>query len=182
MTTGQNLDALGIYQFSRIKTVSGARLLDPVGQMPERGKPSAEIPGKADLVAVFAAIGPLFGVYQVKDMGDVGLGGGDTPGIFADQDVFHPFRELKFDLAGDFFVFYDIHRNIGIDKAEDVQVYGDGVVDLDNVLAAHVFRTGVYHKGHGIGGLAEAEPVEDPNPQARFNMIDDDTVFYFGDI
>jgi hypothetical protein len=144
--------------------------------------PLTEIPGGADLVAVFAAIGTLFGVFQVKDVGDIGLGRGDTPGIFTDQDVFHPFRKLEFDLPGDFFIFDDIHRNIGIDKAEDIQIYGDGVVDLDDVLAAHVFGAGVYHKGHRIGGLTEAEPVEDPEPQTRFNMIDDDPVFYFGDI
>jgi hypothetical protein len=138
-----------------------------------------KLSGGSYLVAVFAAVGPQFRVFQVEDMRNVSLGGGDAPGVFAGQHIFYPFGEFEFYLFGDLFVFDDIHRDVGIDKAKNVKVDSNGVVNFNDVFAPHVFRSGVYHKGNGVTGFVQAKPVKNPDALSRPDMIDDDTVFDF---
>jgi hypothetical protein len=98
-----------------------------------------KVPCGPYLIAVFAAVGPQLGILQMKNMRDVFFGGGDAPGVLAEKNVFNLFGELEFDLFGDLFMLDDVYRDIGIDKAQNVKVDSNSVIDLDDVLAAHPF-------------------------------------------
>jgi hypothetical protein len=136
-----------------------------------------KLSGRTDLVTVFTAVSPQFRVFQVEDVRNVRLGRGDAPGVLAYQHIFYPFGEFKFYLVGYLFVFDDIHRNMGIDKAQYVKVDSNGVVNFDDVFAAHVFRRGVYYERYGVMGFVQPQPVKNPDALSRSDMIDDDTVF-----
>jgi hypothetical protein len=75
----------------------------------------------------------------MENVGDIFFGGGDAPRILADQNVLHLFGKFEFYLPGDLFMLNNVHRDIGIDKAQNIKVDSNGVVYLDDVLAAHPF-------------------------------------------
>jgi hypothetical protein len=111
-------------------------------------------------------------------MGNVGFRGGNTPGVFADEHILHPFREEQADLFAHARIFDDVHRDIRVNEAQDIKVDGNGLIDFNDVLSFHSTRAGIHHKGHGMGGLIQAEPVENPDTLPCLNMIDDDPVLY----
>jgi hypothetical protein len=57
-------------------------------------------------------------VIKMKNMGDVLFRGCNATGVFADQYVLNPLRKLKFPFFNNTLIFDNIHRDIGIDKAE----------------------------------------------------------------
>jgi hypothetical protein len=111
-------------------------------------------------------------------MGDVGFRGGNTPGIFTEQHIFHSLREEQFDFLVDPFIFDDIHRDVGVNEAQHVKVNGNGRINFNDVLSAHSKGVGIHHKCHGMGSFIEAKPIENPDTLPRLNMIDDDPVLY----
>jgi hypothetical protein len=135
-----------------------------------------EVLGASLLIAVFTAIEAPFRIHQMENMGGILFGGGDASGIFADEDVFHPFWKFEPDFFGYFFVFDDVYRYVRIDEAQDRKIDGDFVINFDDILPSKPPGFGVYHKGHRVGGLAEAEPVKDPQALACLNVVNYDTV------
>jgi hypothetical protein len=115
-------------------------------------------------------------------MGNILFRGSNAPGIFTDQDIFHPPGEFQMYLIAYLFPFNDIHRDIGVDDTENVEVDGDGIVDFDDILPAHTVGEGIYHKGHRVGELVKPKPVENLDTLSGFNVIDDDSIPYLRDV
>ena len=118
----------------------------------------------------------------MENMRYVFFSGGDAAGIFAKNNTLHFFRQLELDFFLYLFILDNVYRNIGIDEAEDIEVDGNGIVDLDDILAAQIAGTGVYHKGHRIGRLVQAQPVKNTYALPGFNMINNNSVPYLFDI
>ena len=102
------------------------------------GLPLPEISGKAYVVAILAAETPLARVYQMENMRRVFFCRSDTSGILAEDYIFYFLRQLEPDFFGYLFIFDNVYGNIWIYKTEEIKIDTDCIVDLDNVLAAHV--------------------------------------------
>jgi hypothetical protein len=146
------------------------------------GAPLPEISRETYLVTILTTVGSFLRILKVKDVGHVFFGGGDAPGILADDHVLNFFRKLQLYLFGDLFVFNNINRYIRIDEAEYVKVDIDGVVNFNDVLAAETPGTGVHHKSHRMRRFVETQPVKDPYALARFYVINNNPVSYLFDI
>ena len=81
----------------------------------------------------------MFPVGEPEDVRQLLLGRGDAARIFAFQNVADLVRQREVPLFDDLAVLYDIHRDAGVDVAEDVEVDVDERVDLDDVLVTLFF-------------------------------------------
>ena len=84
----------------------------------------------------------------------------DAAWIFAEDNVLYFFRQFKVDFFGYLFIFDDVYGDVWIDEAQDVKVDVNGIVDLDDILAAQMLGTCVYNKGNSVRLFVKTKPVE----------------------
>ena len=89
------------------------------------------------LLAVTAAVNPVFRVGQVKNMYDTLFDGCNAARVFAFDHVPQGLRKAQLLLADDMAVLYLYNGDIGIDVSQRVHVDVDAVLDLDDVFLTH---------------------------------------------
>ena len=134
-----------------------------------------------DIVAVFAAVGAFFLVYEMEDVREVVLHGGDATRILATDDILHSVRYFQLHLLDGFPVFDDVHRRVRVNQSQEIVVDVNDIVDLDNVFLAHLLTVGVADEGDIIIGLVEVQIIEHLDAISGGNVVDDNTFFYAGD-
>ena len=94
------------------------------------------------------------------------------------DDVGDGFRNLQFHLFHRFAVFNNVYRSIGVNKAEEVVVDINNLIDLDDVLLAHFQTEGIHNEGHIVVGVFQMQVVKYGHAISGFDMVDDNTSFY----
>ena len=127
-------------------------------------------------LAVQAAVGAraLFG--QCEDLRQLLLNGGDAAGILAADDVGDALGQLELALFGALAVLDDVDGDAGVDKADDIPVKVEHLVDLDDVLAAEFAARNVLEQRDGAVELVKAEDVVELHRLAGGDVVDNDTV------
>ncbi len=79
------------------------------------------------LFTIFTAIDLIFLISQKENMFQSLFNGGDTPGIFAADDIYNLFRKFQLLLFYNLSIFYNIHGDIVVNKTQDGQIKGVNV-------------------------------------------------------
>ena len=121
---------------------------------------NSQLPSAAGLCfAVEAAVDLLLPVGEPEDVVQLLLGGGDAPGVLAEQHVGEGLGEGHLALLHQRAVADDVHGGTRVHVGHHVQIDGDVRVDLDNVLLAHLPAVDVPDDGHGEVGFVELQKV-----------------------
>ena len=94
------------------------------------------------------------------------------------NDVRYSLGNFKFHFLYGFSVFYDIDGGIRINKAKEIIIKIDDIVNLDNILLAHFQTERIHNQRNIIVGLIEVQIIENRHAIASFDMVDDDASFY----
>lgn len=99
-------------------------------------------------IAVQAAVSAGFAVGEYEYVGQLLLCRGDAAGVFALDDVCKLLGKGGMSLAYLFAVLDEVNCDFGIDKAENVEVYVDKLVDFDNIFSAALSAGGIFDDGN----------------------------------
>jgi hypothetical protein len=81
-----------------------------------------------------------------------------------------------------YLIFDDVDGDIGVDEAQQIEIYVDMVIDFDEILPTHQGRGCVHHKSRRVMRLVEAQPVEYTDTLSSLDVINDDTIIYLGNV
>ncbi len=137
--------------------------------------------GHHDVVAVLATVGAFLLIHKMEDVREIVLHGGDAARVLAADDVLHSVRHFQLHLLDGLPLLDDVHRGVRVDQPEEIVVDVDDIVDLDDVLLAHLLAVGVADERDIIIGLVKVQIVEHLDSVAGGNVVDDNTFFYTGD-
>ena len=101
-------------------------------------------------LAVSTTVYSFFLIGQEEDMGQLLFDGGDASGVFAFDHIDQLLGKLQGFLFYDFFVLYDVDRDVAVDIAQYIQIHHVEIAfDLQNILASHLVASGIFDDGNG---------------------------------
>ena len=119
------------------------------------------------------------GALAVKEehMLKILLGAAYAAGITAVNDVGELVGQLYVLFLGDNTVFDNIDGNMGAYIADNIKIYIEAAVYLDNVLTPHDLTGSVLNKCNGAVKTVQLKELIELHCLARSNMVDNDTVY-----
>lgn len=124
-------------------------------------------------LAIFAAINLVLQISQHEDLIQLLLNGGDTAGVLTADDVLDLLRERQNLLLHNLLTLDDIHGDVVIDEAEDVQVQGAGVTFyLQDILFPHLVAAGIFDDGDAAVQLIQLQIVIELQAHAGLDVIE----------
>ena len=116
-------------------------------------------------------------------MGQLLFDGGDASGVFAFDHIGQLLGKLQGFLFYDFFVLYDVDRDVAVDLAQYIQIHHVEIAfDLQNILASHLVASGIFDDGHLTVQLVQLQVFVNIHALSCLNMVKDDSVFQSADI
>ena len=128
-------------------------------------------------LAVEAAVQLGLLVRQIENMVESLLDRRDAAGVLAADHVDDPLRKGETLFLDDLVVLDDVHGDVVVDVAQDVKVQiVDRAGDLDDVLAPHLVRGGVFDDRDRAVELAELKVSVDGHRIAGLDVVENKTL------
>ena len=128
-------------------------------------------------LAVEAAVQLGLLIRQIEDMVEPLLDRRDAAGVLAADHVDDPLRKGETLFLDDLVVLDDVNSDVVVDVAQDIEVQiVDRAGDLDDVLAPHLVRGGVFDDRDRAVELAELKVSVDGHRIAGLDMIEDESL------
>ena len=128
--------------------------------------------------AINAAVGFCFALSKLENMGQILLRCCYAAGILALYNILYLFGKGNLFLFAKNTVFDYIDGDIRIDIAENIKVNLHIRIDFDDILRAHFLAVDIFYDCNSAVKLIKLKVIINLHAVARFDMVDNNTVFY----